>query len=63
MDFGEFTIDHFTMGDRMDENKGSDGELKRFVEISASPFIQNVGPDDSFTTTFDIESLRGEASS
>jgi hypothetical protein len=51
------------MGDRTDENKGSDGELKRFVEIAASPFIQNVGPDESFTTTFDIESLRGEASS
>jgi hypothetical protein len=51
------------MGDRTDENKGSDGELKRFVEIAADAFIQNVGPDESFTTTFDIESLRGEAAS
>lgn len=58
MDFGEFTIDHFTMTDRMDENKGEDGNLKRFIEINADAFIQNVGPDESFHASFDIESLR-----
>lgn len=45
----------------MDEDTSkSGGKLTRQLNVALSPEIQNLGPDDSWDTYFDIESCGGE---